>query len=327
MDTQKMSQRQAAFRADFRTRIAPAYFGWAHVALIYALGFAAIWYCARQIAAPAWYEFLVIPVAFCISNAFEWWIHRYVMHRPVKGFMGIYKRHTLAHHQFFTHVEPTIDNTRDFRIVFFPPYALVAFMVLSLPPAAVLGLVGLPNAGWLLLITNVALYLNYELFHYCCHVKDDRVVRHIPLVNSIRRHHIAHHNTALMMERNFNLTYPIADWFFGTSDLACGLLAARVQRLRHPVRAARPQAGAQHQRRSSGRARAGGGGMTAGQPGARTDQAGQGQPDRRHRRRRRGIRSVEPRSRTSLAADNVPTIVAGVLVAAGIATWIRVADL
>jgi hypothetical protein len=27
-----------------------------------------------------------------------------------------------------------------------------------------------------------------------------------------------------MMERNFNLTYPIADWFFGTSDLACGLL-------------------------------------------------------------------------------------------------------
>jgi len=26
------------------------------------------------------------------------------------------------------------------------------------------------------------------------------------------------------MERNFNLTYPVADWFFGTSDLACGLL-------------------------------------------------------------------------------------------------------
>jgi hypothetical protein len=138
--------------------------------------------------------------------------------------MGIYKRHTLAHHQFFTHLEPTIDNARDFRIVFFPPYALVAFMAMSLPPAAVLGLLGLSNAGWLLLITNVALYLNYELFHYCCHVKDDHIVRHIPLVNSIRRHHIAHHNTALMMERNFNLTYPIADWFFDTSDLACGLL-------------------------------------------------------------------------------------------------------
>jgi len=48
-------------------------------------------------------------------------------------------------------------------------------------------------------------------------------VRHVPFVNSIRRHHIAHHNKALMMEREFNLTYPIADRFFGTSDLACGL--------------------------------------------------------------------------------------------------------
>ena len=224
MDQARMSQRQTAFRADFRARIAPAYYGWAHVALIYALGIAAIWCCARRISNPAWYEYLIIPVAFCISNVFEWWIHRYVMHRPVKGFMGIYKRHTLAHHQFFTHIEPTIDNTRDFRIVFFPPYALVAFMALSLPFAGVLGLVGLPNAGWLLLITNVGLYLNYELFHYCCHVKDDSIVRHIPIVNSLRRHHISHHNTALMMERNFNLTYPIADWLFGTSDLACGLV-------------------------------------------------------------------------------------------------------
>ena len=224
MDTSKMSRRQAAFRDDFRNRIAPAYAGWVHVALIYALGAAAIWYCVRQIAAPAWYEFLVIPAAFCASNVFEWWIHKYVMHRPVKGLMGIYSRHTLAHHQFFTHVEPTIDSFRDFRIVFFPPYALVAFMALSLPPAYLLNALGLPNAGWLLLITNVGLYLNYEAFHFCCHVKNDRLVRLLPLVNSIRRHHIAHHDPALMMGRNFNLTYPIADWFFGTSDLKCGLL-------------------------------------------------------------------------------------------------------
>ena len=56
--------------------------------------------------APAWYEWLVIPAAFCLSNVFEWWIHKYVMHRPVKGLMGIYKRHTLAHHEFFTDSEP-----------------------------------------------------------------------------------------------------------------------------------------------------------------------------------------------------------------------------
>ncbi len=224
MSATRMSARQQAFRAHFRTQIALFYDGWLHVALIAAIGVAAIWYCARQISTPAWYEWLVIPVAFCMANSFEWWIHRTIMHRPVRGFLGIYKRHTLAHHQFFTEAEPSFDNSRDFRIVFFPPYALVAFIAGSIPAVALLHWAGLPNAGWLLLATNVGLYLNYELFHYCCHVKDDRIIRHIPLVNTIRRHHIAHHNTAMMMERNFNLTYPIADWLFGTSDLKCGLL-------------------------------------------------------------------------------------------------------
>ena len=165
-----------------------------------------------------------MPLAFLGANTFEWLIHKYVMHRPIKGLMGIYKRHTLAHHQFFTEHEYTTDSTRDFRIVFFPPYALVTFLAMSVVPAFLLNRAGLPDAGWLLLITNTALYLNYEFFHFCCHVKDDRLVRNIPFINTIRRHHAAHHNTAIMMERNFNLTYPIADWLFGTSDLKRGLL-------------------------------------------------------------------------------------------------------
>lgn len=221
---ERLSRRQQAFRSDFRGKIGALYSGWAHVALIYALGGALIFHSIRQMTMPAWYEWLVIPCAFVFSNLFEWWIHKYVMHRPIPGLMGIYKRHTLAHHQFFTEHEHTVDSSRDFRIVFFPPYALVTFMLISLVPWGVLQLLGFPNAGWLVLVTNTALYLNYELFHFCCHVKDDSLVRHIPLVNSIRRHHAAHHNTAIMMERNFNLTYPVADWFFGTSDLKCGLL-------------------------------------------------------------------------------------------------------
>ena len=68
------------------------------------------------------------------------------------------------------------------------------------------------------------MYMNYEFFHWCCHVQDDRILRHVPFVNTIRRHHIAHHNTAIMMNRNMNLTYPFADWLFGTSDLNTGLL-------------------------------------------------------------------------------------------------------
>ncbi len=223
-----MPKRQAAFRDDFRLRIARFYNGPLHVFMIFAIGIATIWYCARQIVSPAWYEWLIIPAAFLVGNIFEWWMHHFIMHRPVKGFgnvfMAIYTRHTLAHHQFFTDHEPSIDNLRDFRIVFFPPYALATFILLSIPPAALLMYLGLRDMGGLLLCTNTFLYLNYEFFHFCCHVKDERIVRHVPFVNTIRRHHIAHHDTHQMMERNFNLTYPLADWLFGTSDLDRGAL-------------------------------------------------------------------------------------------------------
>ena len=222
--TASLSKRQAAFRADYRQRVSPWYSGMGHVALIYGIGVAALCYYISHIHRPTLLEWLIVPAAFLFANVFEWWIHRYVMHRPVKGFMGIYKRHTLAHHQFFTDAEPTIDTTKDFRITFFPPYALVVFILMSAAGAAVVDWVWSSNAAWLLLCTNTGMYLNYELFHWGCHVKDDRIVRHIPFMNTIRRHHIAHHNPSIMMARNMNLTYPIADWLFGTSDLDRGLL-------------------------------------------------------------------------------------------------------
>jgi hypothetical protein len=68
------------------------------------------------------------------------------------------------------------------------------------------------------------MYLIYEFMHFCCHVDENWFVRNCPFVNTLRRHHTAHHNARLMMETNMNLTFPIADWLFGTSDLDRGLL-------------------------------------------------------------------------------------------------------
>jgi len=68
------------------------------------------------------------------------------------------------------------------------------------------------------------MYLTYEFMHFCCHVEENAFVRWCPFVNTIRRHHAAHHNQSIMMERNMNLTFPIADWVMGTSDVKRGLL-------------------------------------------------------------------------------------------------------
>ena len=148
------------------------------------------------------------------------------MHRLVDVFAlrAIYDRHTRQHHQYFTDSEMTVDGTREWRIIFFPWRALFTFMAMGTPFAILLGWLLDPNAGYILMVTIVGQYLIYETFHYCCHVRDNWFVRNTPFVNTIRRHHFMHHNHGVMMEANMNLTFPIADWFMGTSDLDRGLL-------------------------------------------------------------------------------------------------------
>jgi hypothetical protein len=128
------------------------------------------------------------------------------------------------HHQFFTEHEMRFAGHHDWRVTFFPPYSLVVFTLMSIPAALVLGWLVSPNTGWLFITTTTSMYLIYEFMHFCCHVDDNAFVRNMPFVNTIRRHHTAHHNQSIMMERNMNLTFPVMDWLFGTSDLNRGLL-------------------------------------------------------------------------------------------------------
>ncbi|MEZ5739910.1 MAG: sterol desaturase family protein [Burkholderiaceae bacterium] len=112
----------------------------------------------------------------------------------------------------------------DWRVTFFPPYALIVFILMFIPAVLIFSWLGPPMSGWLLITTTTSMYLIYEFMHFCCHVEENAFVRNMPFVNTLRRHHFAHHNQSIMMERNMNLTFPIADWLFGTSDLDRGLL-------------------------------------------------------------------------------------------------------
>ena len=167
----------------------------------------------------------MLPVFF-VSNIFEWWIHKYAMHRliDVWALRAIYDRHTRQHHQHFTDGVMTVDSTREFRIIFFPWRALFTFIGMGIPAALALAWLINANAGYILLVAMVGQYLIYETFHYCCHVHENWFVRNMPCVNTIRRHHTAHHNQRIMMDINMNLTVPIADWLMGTSDLKRGLV-------------------------------------------------------------------------------------------------------
>lgn len=221
-----MTDRQRRYRATYRERVSGWYNGWLHVAIIYMIGATALYVYVSNLHDLRWWQYLTIPVVFLFCNYFEWALHRYVMHRPsrVPLLRAVYNRHTLMHHQFFTDTEMRFADSHDWRVTFFPPYALVTFTLMSIPGAVVLGWLIAPNVGWLFIATTTAVYLIYEFMHFCCHIDDGWFVRTMPFVNTIRRHHAAHHEQSIMMERNMNLTFPIMDWAFGTSDLRSGLL-------------------------------------------------------------------------------------------------------
>ena len=226
LSNSNMDQRQRAYRQEYRARIAGWYNGWLHIAVIYAIGLSAMFIYATNLHNIAWWEWLTVPAVFLLCNMFEWFLHRQIMHRPQKNraLRAIYTRHTLMHHQFFTDTEMRFADHKDWRVTVFPPYALIVFILISMPFAALLGYLVSPNVGWLVMCSTTGVYLIYEFMHFCCHVEENWFVRYCPFVNTIRRHHTAHHAQSLMMERNMNLTFPFSDWLFGTSDLQRGLV-------------------------------------------------------------------------------------------------------
>ena len=215
-----MTERQRQFREQYRANISPFYSGLLHVGVMYAVGISLLIYVFRQLDSATWAWLMVLPVAVA-GNFLEWAMHKYVMHRHIDVFAlrAIYDRHTRQHHQYFTDTDHTINSVREFRIVFFPWRVLAVLVVGGGSASWLIGMLWGSNAGYISFMTVIAHYLLYETFHVCCHVPDNAFVRHMPFINTIRRHHAAHHNLGLMMHKNMNLTFPLTDWLMGTSDL------------------------------------------------------------------------------------------------------------
>ena len=220
-----MTDRQRKFREIYVSGISPFYNGIFHIGIMYGVGSLIVFYCLTQLDNPSWAWLTIIPVAIA-GNFVEWTMHKYVMHRLVDVFAlrAIYDRHTRQHHQYFTDTDYTIETVKEHRIVFFPLRVLIVLGVFGLLISYCAAKAINTNVGYIVYITMVSPYLSYETFHYCCHIQENWFVRNVPLVNTIRRHHAAHHNLGIMMHKNMNLTFPLADWIMGTSDLKRGLL-------------------------------------------------------------------------------------------------------
>ena len=162
-------------------------------------------------------EWLAIPLTFLYCNLAEYLGHRGPMHKKMRLLAGIFQRHTVEHHSFFTDEAICFETPRDYRAVLFPPILVVFFFgIFAVPVGAMLYFLVSPNVCFLFVFTAILYYLNYELFHFSYHVEPQSSLGRLPLIRRLRSNHVVHHNRALMTRYNFNITYPICDRLFGT---------------------------------------------------------------------------------------------------------------
>ncbi len=208
-----------AFRETYRrTNIGPGYSGWAHFATTSVVSLLVIGFASLHVRAVRPVEWLTVPAAFLLANFVEYNGHRGPMHHPVPGLRLLFQRHTREHHRYFTDVAMHYESSRDFKMVLFPPVMLLFFLgVIASPVAMALSLTTSRNVAWLYVAVAMSYFLTYEWLHFAYHLPPTSALGRTPLLAVLRRHHTLHHDPSRMTRFNFNITFPICDWLYGTA--------------------------------------------------------------------------------------------------------------
>lgn len=169
-----------------------------------------------------WGAWLALPVGVVLGNVIEYLLHRFPMHRRYPGLKQAFRQHTVLHHRFFTHKQIEVEESRDYFFVLFP-------IVVGLGSLASVGLFYL--LSWMVFgvgfaslfaITLVLYYLALDGVHLMCHLplrcfEPGGLLAYRPLIY-LHDLHRRHHNPKRMREVNFNITFPLIDWWAGTLD-------------------------------------------------------------------------------------------------------------
>ena len=119
-----MDERQRQFRAGYQAKISPRYNGWLHGLWIFGFGAAYMVACLAQVEDVGW-AWLSAIGGFLAGNLGEWWLHKNALHKRIEWLRPLWHRHTVEHHSYFTEARMTVDSHREYRIIFFPPYAVL----------------------------------------------------------------------------------------------------------------------------------------------------------------------------------------------------------
>ena len=204
------------FRARYRAAISPHYNAWLHGGFVFGFGALSVWFFLRPLHAVLPLEWLTVPLALFFFNWGEYSVHIHLGHHKHKLSAMFYKRHTGDHHSFFVEERMRYEGARDWRVILFPAWLIVVFNVLLAGPAFWAISHFNTNVASLFSATLVAGYLGYEFFHSCEHLPPEHPLARLPWIRHMRQLHRLHHRRDIMQTRNFNITFPLMDWLYGT---------------------------------------------------------------------------------------------------------------
>ncbi len=197
------------------------YSPWRHVALTLTIAFAlaGLGIALATQARPT--DWLFAPVFFVIANFIEWMVHRNPMHRPLVPRV-MYKNHAQLHHLAFTNHTMEIRRAAELGLIMMPWYTILGLFVLASPLMLIAGLLRGPGLAGVFLLIAVAYFLTYETLHALYHLPDHVLDRAgLSALRSFRvcqAHHRHHHALGRMAHVNFNVTFPLMDRLFGTTE-------------------------------------------------------------------------------------------------------------
>jgi hypothetical protein len=149
------------------------------------------------------------------ASFFEWFIHKYVMHRPVAGVRFAFQAHALVHHQVFKADDSYhLMRPEDRETIPMAWWNGPVLILIGVLPTVVCAWV---TGHWALLAGAFAAfggyYATYEYLHWCMHLPRARRVEKPWLFRRLNGHHLLHHR---YMHKNFNVVLPLADLCLGT---------------------------------------------------------------------------------------------------------------
>jgi hypothetical protein len=218
--TPPLLERTAAARERAREklmgRIPRWYNPWCHLAATTGIGLFVLALALYELSGVKPLELLMIPAVFIVANAFEWRVHKNVLHRKLWPVEVIYTRHTPEHHAVYMTNDMAMRSTREFRLVLMPAAGILGIVVAATPMAFLVRLALGANCGWLFLVSSALYMVLYEVSHLSYHLPETTWVGRRPLIKVLREHHARHHDPRLMQKWNFNVTLPLFDWVHGT---------------------------------------------------------------------------------------------------------------